>query len=121
MVQKIKSEAEYCECCGKTTKGETQAWYCDNCDKEIEWNVNNGFNHTVRLWHGNSYCGCGKPFPEWQFCSQKCLFEWLRNAMENDFNKHNITGERAQVEFKLHPNELITLINSLTQKVNGDE
>ena len=122
MVHRQKTESETCECCGHVTKWGEDAWYCDQCDKEIEWNISNGFTHKVKLWHGNGDCNCGESFPEWQFCSQSCLFEWLKNAVEKEFKEHNLSDDRASVEFTLHPKELLSLINTLSEtKMEGGE
>jgi hypothetical protein len=47
---------------------------CDNCGKEMEYD-------TIRL-----YCGYGSKFdsiqcknPDFDFCSDKCLKEWVNN------------------------------------------
>ena len=120
MVNRTKSEPEYCEHCNHITKAGKTAWYCDICDTEITWNVNVGFVHKIKLWHGDEDCNCGDAFPEWQFCSQDCLLEWSSKASDGELSKHNLESKYSTIQFTLHPKNLPNLLHSLQGSANDE-
>ena len=72
-MRKTVKPAEKCPTCGKTTKWDEVAVFCDQCDKQIN-------NHPLRL---TMFFSCGQDYEGGQtvdieLCSWDCVKQWLQ-------------------------------------------
>jgi len=86
-MRKIITEAEICECCGKISKHEEYAEFCDVCEKDL-----GGFNrihgYMNFTWFPHNYPP--NETEKYTVCGWKCFFKWIEEhkdrILSDEFN-----------------------------------
>lgn len=81
MLKVIKS-AIVCDKCGSQLKSEIYEYFCDNCKMKTSGDI---FNVEI-FWKGDN-----KDAENLEFCSLKCVREWLLNFPYNKEEVHFVT------------------------------
>lgn len=79
MIKTIKS-AQRCKTCNQITKPKQYSTFCDECNKQIDWNSEKGFPFQVTIFQREGSV-------DKDFCSSKCMFNWLLKNVKK-FLKH---------------------------------
>ncbi len=85
-MRKITQPAKICEDCGSVLKSEQYDFFCDNCKTKIPSDKYvSGESYTTSILWKNGSCTNG----DQDFCSLKCVREWLLNF---PYNKNEVVS-----------------------------